>query len=93
MSNKRVIAKMFISYDRNSDEYTEKLIQYLQEKKKVSLFRVTLFSYWSTIDKEEVSTFAWIQHNCLGFTDWKSKWFELENISWATKKLINRGNK
>jgi hypothetical protein len=85
MSNKRVMAKMFISYDRNSDEYTEKLIQYLQEKKKVSLFRVTLFSYWSTIDKEEVPTFAWIQRNCLGFTDWKSKWFGLENIFWDTK--------
>lgn len=83
---KRVIAKMFTSYDSRSDEYTNTLIQYLQEKKSFTLFGYTLFNYWVTIDKEEVPTYAWIQKNCLGFTDWKSKWFGIENVSWTKIK-------
>lgn len=84
---KRVVAKMFTTYNSRSNEYTETLFQYLQEKKIISLFGFTLFSYWKTIDKEVVPTFAWIQRNTLGFTDWKSKWFELENVLWSKIKL------
>lgn len=84
---------MFTSYNKHSDEYTNKLMQYLQEKKKISLFVVPLFSYWLTIDKEEVPTYAWIQNNCLGFTDWKSKWFGIEGISWIAKDKTYGGNK
>lgn len=29
--------------------------------------------WFSSIYKEEVPSFAWIQNNTLGFTDWKSK--------------------
>lgn len=83
---KRVIAKMFTSYDSRSDEYTNTLIQYLQEQKAVSIFGITLFNYWKTIDKEEVPTYAWIQRNTLGFTDWKSKWFGIENVLWTQIK-------
>lgn len=83
---KRVIAKMFTSYDSRSDEYTNTLIQYLQEQKAVSIFGITLFNYWKTIDKEEVPTYAWIQKNTLGFTDWKSKWFGIENVLWTQIK-------
>jgi len=83
---KRVIAKMFTSYDSRSDEYTNTLIQYLQEQKSFSIFGITLFNYWKTIDKEEVPTYAWIQRNTLGFTDWKSKWFEIENVLWTQIK-------
>lgn len=79
---KRVIAKMFTSYNRQSDEYTYTLIQYLQEHKAFSIFGITLFNYWKTIDKEEVPNYAWIQKNALGSTDWKSKWFEIEGIKW-----------
>ena len=82
---KRVKAKMFTSYNSSSDEHTNTLIQYLQEKKSISLFGITLFTYWSTIDKEEVPTYAWIQRNCLGFTDWKSKWVGFEDVSWTKK--------
>ena len=83
---KRVIAKMFTSYDSRSDEYTNTLIQYLQEQKSFSIFGITLFNYWKTIDKEEVPTYAWIQRNTLGFTDWKSKWFGIENVLWTQIK-------
>lgn len=83
---KRVIAKMFTSYDSRSDEYTNTLIQYLQEQKSFSIFGITLFNYWKTIDKEEVPTYAWIQKNTLGFTDWKSKWFQIENVLWTQIK-------
>jgi hypothetical protein len=79
----RVIGKMYKSYNQNSDEYTETLIQYLQENRKIKLFGVSLFSFWKTIDKEIVPSFAWIQRNALGFTDWKSKWYLLENVSWS----------
>jgi MarR-like DNA-binding transcriptional regulator SgrR of sgrS sRNA len=83
---KRVIAKMFTSYDSQSDEYTNTLIQYLQEQKALSILGITLFNYWKTIDKEEVPTYAWIQRNTLGFTDWKSKWFGIENVLWTQIK-------
>ncbi len=83
---KRVIAKMFTSYDSRSDEYTNTLIQYLQEKRAFTLFGYTLFKYWVTIDKETVPTYAWIQRNTLGSTDWKSKWYEIEGICWTKKK-------
>ncbi len=83
---KRVIAKMYTSYSSKSGEHTETLIQYLQEKKKFTLFGFKIFSFWSTIDKETVPTYAWIQRNALGFTDWKSKWFGVENVLWTNKK-------
>ena len=82
---KRVIAKMYTSYNRSSNEYTETLIQYLQEKKYLKIFGFKLFSYWVTIDIEIVPSFAWIQHCTLGSSDWKSKWFGLENVLWAKK--------
>ena len=82
---KRVIAKKRITYNRHSDEYTEKLTQYLQEQIHIKLFGINIYTYWLTIDTEIVPTFAWIQRNTLGFTDWKSKWFDLENVSWIKK--------
>lgn len=83
---KKVTAKMFTSYDSRSDEYTETLIQYLKEKHDFKVFGFKIFSFWKIIDKENVPTFAWIQRNTLGFTDWKSKWFGLENILWTKIK-------
>jgi hypothetical protein len=83
---KKVTAKMFTSYDSRSDEYTDTLIQYLQEKRDFKLLGFKLFSFWKTIDKETVPTYAWIQRNTLGFTDWKSKWFGVENVSWTKIK-------
>lgn len=83
---KRVIATMFKSYNRSADEYTETLIQYLQQRKTISLFGVKLFNYWKTVDEETVPSFAWIQNNTLGYTDWKSKWVGIENILWSKLK-------
>ena len=83
---KRVIAKMCITYNYSSDEYTETLIQCLQEKKVLKIFGLKLFSYWVTIDTEIVPSFAWIQRNVLGSTDWKSKWADLKNILWTNNK-------
>lgn len=82
----RVIGKRFTSYDSRSDEYTDTVIQYLQERKTCKIFGIALFHYWRTIDKEEVPTYAWIQRNTLGTTDWESKWVYLEGVSWANKK-------
>lgn len=73
---------MRTEYNPSSDEYTETLTQYLQEERKFKMFGITLFSYWKTIDVEVVPSFAWIQRNTLGFTTWKSKWCNLEDISW-----------
>ena len=83
---KRVIAKMRTTYNSDSDEYTETLTQYLQEQKHFKIFGLRLFSYWLTIDTEIVPSFAWIQRNALGFTDWKSKWFGLDNVLWTNYK-------
>ena len=41
---KRVIAKMCITYNYSSDEYTETLIQCLQEKKVLKIFGLKLLS-------------------------------------------------
>jgi hypothetical protein len=80
---KRVIARMHKTYSRKSDEYTETLIQYLQEKIDFKIFGIKIFCYWKTIDKETVPSYAWIQRNTLGFTDWKSKWAEMANVKWV----------
>lgn len=84
---KRVIAKMRTTYNSHSDEYTETLTQYLQEKKHLKILGRRLFSYWITIDAEVVPTFAWVQRNALGFTDWKSKWVGLDNVLWTNNKM------
>lgn len=83
---KRVIAKMRTTYNSDSDEYTETLTQYLQEQKHFKILGFKVFPFWKTIDTEIVPTFAWIQRNALGFTDWKSKWFGLENVLWTNNK-------
>lgn len=75
---KRVRAKMYTFYDKHSDEYTETLVQYLQERRALTFLGFTLFSYWKTIDTEVVPTFAWIQHATMGSTDWRSKWYDLD---------------
>lgn len=80
---KRVIHKCYIWYDPIIDDNEEIHRQYLQEKIIVKLFNIKLFSYWKTVDQEVVPSFAWIQHNCLGFTEWKSKWYGLENVNWG----------
>jgi len=90
---KRVKAKMTISYNHESDEYTETLFQYLQESKSVVFMGVKWFSYWHTIDKEIVPTYAWIQRNTLGSTDWKSKWYELNNVTWLHAPPPKKNNK
>lgn len=79
---KRVKATMLTKYDSISEEYNYTLYQYLQEKKQFKIFGITLFIYWKTIDTEIVPSFAWIQHNTLGSTEWKSKWNGLENVNW-----------
>ena len=73
---------MRISYNHQSDEYTETLFQYLQERKSFVFMGIKWFSYWRTIDKEIVPTYAWIQRNALGSTDWKSKWYGLNDVKW-----------
>lgn len=75
---KRVKAVMFTTYNERSDEYTDTVYQYLQEKITVKLFNISLFSYWKTIDSEIVPTYAWMQRNTLGSTDWKSKFYRLD---------------
>lgn len=79
---KRVISKVYKWYDSIIDDNEEIHYQYLQEKVIVKLFNIKLFFYWKTIDEEIVPSFAWIQHNTLGFTEWKSKWNDLENVNW-----------
>ena len=79
---KRVKAKICISYNHQTDEYTETHIQYLQEKKYILFMGIKWLRYWITIDKEIVPTYAWIQNNALGSTDWKSKWNGLDNVTW-----------
>lgn len=80
---KRVIGKTAHSYNSKTDEHTETHYQYLQERKDVKLFGKKLFSYWKTIDTEEVPSYAWIQMACFGSTDWKSKWFGIPNVLWV----------
>ena len=82
---KRVIAKMYTSYDYRTRERENTLIQYLQQRNEFKICGVKLFSFWLTIDKETVPSFAWIEKNTLGSTDWKSKWYGMENIP-----LLNR---
>lgn len=74
---------MYKTYNSNTDET---LYQYLQEKKQFKIFGKILFSYWKTIDIEIVPSFAWIQHNTLGSTEWKSKWNILKNVNWNKMK-------
>jgi hypothetical protein len=87
MSKKRrVKAIMHKSYNSASDEYTETLIQYLQEHKTVSLFGFKLFGYWKTIDQETVPSFAWLQRAIFGSTEWKSKWNGMKDVTWIKTK-------
>lgn len=37
----------------------------------------------NAIDKKVVSTYTLVQKNCLGFTDWKSKCRNIENLEWV----------
>jgi hypothetical protein len=82
---KRVKAVMVKKWCDNSQDFDETLYQYLQEKKYVKILSITLFSYWKTIDTEIVPSYAWIQRNTLGYTDWLSKWYGIENIDWNFK--------
>lgn len=77
---KRVKARMYTTYNKRTDEYTETLIQYLQMKIEFRLFGILWFKFWKVIDKETVPTFAWIQRNALGYTDWKSKWYGMADV-------------
>lgn len=81
-TEKRVIARMYTSYIRSSDEYEYTLIQYLQEKVYRTFLGIKLYKYWKTIDKETVPSYAWIQRNTMGSTDWKSKWSGMDNVIW-----------
>lgn len=74
---KRVKATMHTSRDWRTDESTNIVIQYLQEKR-----RFLGISYWKTIDTETVPSYAWIQKNSLGSTDWRSKWHEMPDVEW-----------
>ena len=65
-------------------------IQYLQEYKVVSLFGLKLWDYWKTIDAEEVPMWAWSQHCCVGFTEWKSKWYGWEGVEFMSKNHLSR---
>ena len=75
---KRVKAVMVKKWCDNSEDYDETLYQYLQEKKSVKLFGIIIFPYWKTIDTEIVPSYACIQKNTLGFSDWKSKWYGID---------------
>lgn len=85
-TDRRVKAMRHTTYCHSTDEYTETQIQYLQEKKRIKILGATLFSFWSTIDTEIVPMYAMIQIWTLGFTDWKSKWHNMEGILWAKIK-------
>lgn len=73
---------MYKIYDPVCDDYDYLFYQYLQEKRQFKIFWITLFNYWKIIDQEIVPSFAWIQYNTLGSTEWKSKWNGLKNINW-----------
>lgn len=69
----RFVSSFGILTEDSDIDYT--LTQYLQKKVcvKILCFRV---HYWKTIDSEIVPSFAWIQANTLGSTEWESKFSE-----------------
>ena len=87
MMDKRVRAFMK-TYPRNQfGEKEEEMIQVLEIKKLHKFLWWSWYS-WKEIDREIVPSFAWIQKNTLGSTDWKSKWNGMPNVEW--KKIKQR---
>jgi len=83
--NKRVRA-FFKTYPPNRfGEKHEEMIQVL-EIKQYHKFLCWSWVTWKEIDREIVPSFAWIQHNALGSTDWKSKWNGMNNVEWIKTK-------
>lgn len=83
--DKRVRAFMK-TYPRNSfGEKEEEMIQVL-EIKKLHKFLWWSWHSWKEIDREIVPSFAWIQKNTLGSTDWKSKWNGMPNVEFKKIK-------
>jgi len=72
------------SWRNNMHELEEEYWQHLQREEVIYDFKFLGIHFrktrWVTIDKEHIPSSCVFQHNCLGSTDWKSKFRHIPNV-------------
>jgi len=78
----RAVEQRFRNKMGEIEEINHQYLEVLHEETIKFLWWTFKKKHWIKIDEEIVPSAIVMEHNCLGWTAWKSKWNGMPNVKW-----------